>query len=136
MSGVANTAFEGRNKWEWWAQPTATPDVQKLNRLQGARIIAADEKYLGTISKNKFDPDSIANEFGHYGNKFSPDSIFNEFGQYGSRYSLLSPFNPHSMNPPRIVRDGRLLAYLSANKFQANPDYIDPEELAFWVKQG
>jgi len=51
-------------------------------------------KYLGNLNDNKFDPNSISNEFGRYGNKFSPDSVNNKFGQYGN------PISPDSINNP------------------------------------
>lgn len=60
-------------------------------------------KYLGNLSSNRYDPDSVSNPYGRYGNKFSPDSINNEYGQYGSRYSNDSPHNPRATNAPKIV---------------------------------
>lgn len=57
-------------------------------------------KYLGNLSTNRYDPDSVSNPYGRYGNKFSPDSINNEYGQYGSKYSNDSP---HATNAPKIV---------------------------------
>lgn len=60
-------------------------------------------KYLGNLSKNKFDPDSVSNPYGRYGSKYSPDSINNEYGRYGSRYSSDSARNPYATNPPAIV---------------------------------
>ena len=64
-------------------------------------------KYLGTLSTNKFDPDSTSNEYGKYGSKYSPDSINNEYGKYGSPYSPDSANNPYAINPPEIrkIRD-------------------------------
>ena len=62
-------------------------------------------KYLGNLSSNPHDPDSVNNEFGQYGSKFSPDSINNEFGQYGSEFSNDSARNPYATNAPRIIHD-------------------------------
>jgi len=62
-------------------------------------------KYLGTLSSNKFDPNSTSNEFGRYGSKFSPDSINNPNGQYGSRFSPDSPNNPYASSAPRFLKD-------------------------------
>lgn len=53
-------------------------------------------KYLGTLSTNKFDPDSTSNEYGKYGSKYSPDSINNEHGKYGSPYSPDGANNPYA----------------------------------------
>lgn len=63
-------------------------------------------KYLGNLSANQYDPDSVNNPYGQYGNKYSPDSINNEWGQYGSPYSPDSARNPWATNPPVIIGDG------------------------------
>jgi len=60
-------------------------------------------KYLGTLSNNRYDPDSVANPHGRYGSRYSPDSINNPYGQYGSRYSVDSANNPYATNPPVII---------------------------------
>ena len=38
-------------------------------------------KYLGNLSSNPYDPNSVSNPYGQYGSKYSPDSINNEYGQ-------------------------------------------------------
>ena len=60
-------------------------------------------KYLGTLSNNRYDPDSVANPYGRYGSKYSPDSINNPYSKYGSRYSNDSVNNPYATNPPVII---------------------------------
>ena len=60
-------------------------------------------KYLGNLSTNPYDPNSVNNSYGRYGNRYSPDSINNEYGQYGSKYSPDSPNNPYNTNPPIII---------------------------------
>ena len=62
-------------------------------------------KYLGNLSSNPHDPDSVNNEFGRYGSEHSPDSINNEFGQYGSEFSNDSPNNPWATNAPKVIGD-------------------------------
>lgn len=69
-------------------------------------IVAPDGTYLGKLSSNQYDPDSVSNPYGRYGSRYSPDSINNPYGQYGSRYSNQSPNNPYAMQPPTIVRPG------------------------------
>lgn len=69
------------------------------------KLYSSNGKYLGTLSSNKYDPNSVSNEYGRYGSKYSPDSINNEYGKYGSQYSNDSPSNPYATNPPRIVHD-------------------------------
>ena len=60
-------------------------------------------KYLGTLSSNPYDPDSVSNPYGQYGSEYSSDSINNPYGQYGSEYSNDSPNNPYATNPPVII---------------------------------
>lgn len=60
-------------------------------------------KYLGTLSNNRFDPDSVANPYGRYGSKYSPKSINNPYSKYGSHYSNDSVNNPYATNPPVII---------------------------------
>ncbi len=36
-------------------------------------------KYLGTLSKNRFDLDSVSNPYGQYGSRYSPDSLNNPY---------------------------------------------------------
>ena len=62
-------------------------------------------KYLGTLSTNKYDPDSTSNPHGRYGSKYSPDSINNPYSNYGSRYSNDSPNNPYATNAPIVIGD-------------------------------
>ncbi len=64
-------------------------------------------KYLGTLSNNPYDQDSVSNPYGRYGSPYSQDSINNPFGQYGSQFSNDSPNNPYATNPPAIVHPGR-----------------------------
>lgn len=64
-------------------------------------------KYLGNLSANPYDPNSVSNPYGRYGSQYSQDSINNPYGQYGSRYSNDSPNNPYATNPPGIYgKDG------------------------------
>lgn len=87
--------------------------------LEGCVLIADDGEMLGVITSNKYDSDSILNEYGMYGGKYSATSIWNEYGTYGGEYSQLSPFNQYSTTPPRIVTpEGQILGYLTVNKYK------------------
>jgi hypothetical protein len=68
------------------------------------KIFAQDGQYLGKLSSNPFDSQSISNPFGQYGSPFSPTSVNNPFGIYGSPYSPLSPNNPFATKPPVIIQ--------------------------------
>jgi len=86
--------------------------------LKGASILAQDDKntFLGKVT-NSYDSQSIFNEFGTYGNPFSSSSIWNEFSTFGSEFSNYSPFNKFTATPPMMVKKGKIVGYLSSNKF-------------------
>jgi hypothetical protein len=86
--------------------------------LRGATIVAQDgnNTVLGTID-SEFKASSIFNTFGTYGSEFGAKSIFNQYGTFGGEYSLYSPFNKYTTTPPMIIKKGKLLGYLSANKY-------------------
>jgi hypothetical protein len=60
-------------------------------------------KYLGTLSSNPYDQNSVSNPHGKYGSQYSKDSINNPVGEYGSPYSDKSINNPYAINPPIIL---------------------------------
>lgn len=60
-------------------------------------------KYLGKLSANRYDADSVSNPYGQYGSKYSADSINNPYGTYGSRYSSYSVTNPYTTQAPVII---------------------------------
>jgi len=77
-----------------------------------------DHTYLGKITLNNYDADSIFNEYGTYGSKYSSESIFNEYGPYGGKYGSYSPFNEYTSSPPFVVdTSGYTLGRLSANRY-------------------
>lgn len=59
-------------------------------------------KYLGNLSANPYDPNSVNNPYGQYGSQYSPDSVNNPYGQYGSQYSNDSANNPYATNAPGV----------------------------------
>lgn len=85
--------------------------------VKGAVIIAqdSDDTYLGKISSS-YDSDSIFNEYGKYGSEYSSNSIWNEYGKFGSEYNTYSPHNSYSSSPPRIIKNRKVIGYLTANK--------------------
>lgn len=60
-------------------------------------------KYLGNLSGNQYDPNSVSNPYGQYGSRYSQNSINNPYGKYGSQYSNSSPNNPYATGAPVIV---------------------------------
>lgn len=101
------------------SQPVAGKDkgFEVAALLKGASIIAQDDKKtpLGMIDNELF-KESIFNELSKAGNKYMADSIFNEFGRFGSETGEFSAFNENSKKPPMIVKDGKVIGYLTANK--------------------
>ncbi len=90
--------------------------------------------FLGEISSNKYDTDSIANEYGNYGSKYQTKSIFNQYGNYGSKYSQYSVFNEYATHPPKILdKNGKVVGYLTSNKYIR--DAISYEEMMFLLKK-
>ena len=85
--------------------------------VRGAKLIAQDNEktYLGEIT-NRYASNSIFNEYGNYGSKYSSNSIWNEFTTFGSEYSYYSPFNEYTSTPPMIIKNRRIVGYLTANK--------------------
>ena len=85
--------------------------------LNGASIIAQDSKntMLGKIV-NSYNSDSIFNDYGTYGNDFSGSSIWNGFSTFGNEFNSYSPFNEYSSKPPMLIKQGKIVGYLSANK--------------------
>jgi hypothetical protein len=102
-----------------------------LGDLMGARLIAADDKFLGTVNTNRFDPESMLNRFGDYGSPYQENSIFNKYGDYGSRYGSYSPWNRYA-TPPVFVKNGESLGRLTVDA--KVKDRIDPDEFVNWLK--
>lgn len=61
-------------------------------------IYGQDGQYLGKLSNNPYDLDSISNPYGLYGSKYSNYSINNPYGKYGSEYSYQSPYGGNTTN--------------------------------------
>lgn len=84
--------------------------------VAGAKVVAEDGKYLGTI-ESKYSGDSIFNEYGSYGSKYSGDSIWNEYGSYGGKYSSSSPFNDYTSSAPMLIKNNQVIARLTTNRY-------------------
>ncbi|WP_405113724.1 hypothetical protein MHH28_07945 [Paenibacillus sp. FSL K6-1217] len=87
--------------------------------------------YLGKLTTNKYDKDSIYNEYGTYGSKYQTKSIWNEYGVYGSNFSQESAFNNLASKPPAIVYDGAIIGHLTSNT--TIPDGVNIAALSNWL---
>lgn len=82
--------------------------------------------YLGSLNTNRYDSNSIWNQYGTYGSRYSSTSIWNEYGTYGSEYSSYSPWNQYASTPPVIVdKDGKFYGYFSKNEYISKRTTID-----------
>jgi hypothetical protein len=83
---------------------------------------SAHAEYLGDLSDNALNPNSIFNDIGLSGN-LSPSSPRNSIGIYGSPISPYSATNPLATDPPRLYdQEGNYRGRLSTN--QLDPDSI------------
>jgi hypothetical protein len=103
--------------------------VKVIGKYEGASVMSDQRPpvYLGLIA-DEFNRESIFNIFERYGSEFNPMSIWNPFGTYGGSYSRYSPFNMFAMNPPVIVKDGKIIGRLTINDTLAGA--VDPN----WLK--
>ena len=110
----------------------ATANAQDFSYLvmeiRGAKIVAQDDKntFLGTL-ESSYDSNSIFNKYGSFGSSYSSTSIWNSYGSFGGEYSSYSPFNKYSSTPPMIIKDGKVIGYLTTNKSMSgavNPGII------------
>lgn len=112
--------------------PAARPRALDFSDLEGAVIVAEDGEFLGKITMNRFDPQSIGNEVGRFGSPVSRTSILNEIGQYGGQISRMSPFNQITSVPPRIFLGDRFIGYLTVNPVKS--PRVDPRALIGWLR--
>jgi len=91
--------------------------------LEGAKIIAADGTFLGTLD-DSYSEDSIFNDYSDYGAEYSSDSIWNEYNDWGNSYSLTSPFNEHAADPPILIKEGEIVGKLTVKSYEV--DAVDP----------
>ncbi|WP_287942562.1 hypothetical protein [Sphingopyxis sp.] len=102
---------------------TADARPAACNALDGATVVADDGTYLGKIA-DQYDTKSIFNKYGTYGNPYSSKSIWNDYGSYGSEYSNKSARSEYTNSPPMIIINGKVVGYLSRNKYKSGA--IDP----------
>ncbi len=80
-----------------WRNPYATDAPQ---------IYASDGSYLGKLSSNRFDPESISNPYGRYGSPYG-NNLMNPYSSYGSPFSSQSWRNPYTTSAPRVFSFSR-----------------------------
>lgn len=85
-------------------------------------VTNSEAKYLGQLSSNPYDINSVSNQYGA-GSRYNTDGINNPYGRYGSRYSNDSINNPYATNAPKLYdSQGNYRGKLSSNPY--DPDSI------------
>ncbi|MEH7481473.1 hypothetical protein V7157_10450 [Neobacillus drentensis] len=111
---------------------TSQPPVPPAT-LSNVYIYSDDGDYLGLLTSNVYDSESVFNEYGQYGSKYSSTSIWNQYSTYGSKYSSESAFNPYTSTPPLIIDShGNLLGKVTVNKYVSGA--INPYDLNDFAK--
>lgn len=108
-------------------------EYDMMVRRQESFLLAQDGQFLGMLSSNRYQSDSVMNEYGTYGSKYSTTSIFNQYGRYGSPYASYSPFNPYTSTPPQIILRGQYIGVLTKNTILQNR--LDPYQLFDFISE-
>ena len=89
--------------------------------------------FLGKLTTNEFDSDSVFNTYGTYGSMYSTNSIWNSYGVYGSDYSNTSAFNKYATTPPVIIKNDKIIGFVTANTTLQNG--IHPDKLKSYLEE-
>jgi len=91
--------------------------TQGKKATNGSFLVAQDEQFLGKITDNPYDNESILNVYGPYGSQYSNTSIFSPYSPYGSEYGSYSINNPYCSNPPKLFINGHFQGHVSVNQY-------------------
>lgn len=106
--------------------------LEFLRAIDGqAQLWTNDGQFLGVLSSNQYDPNSICNPNGTYGSSYSVTSIRNPSSLCGSAWGTYSPYNPNSLCPPAIVYQGQVVGFVTRNRYLCTNGVptIDPDLL-------
>lgn len=122
INGTQSVPIFTKPKSKIKSEKVATPKSALLS------IYSNDKKtFLGNLSTNTSDTDSIFNKQGNYGNAYGFNSIWNPYGTYGSETSMESAFNKNTIAPPVIMYEDMVLNYITVNKNV--PGGVSPDRL-------
>jgi hypothetical protein len=93
-AGNIFSSISPRNPYSRYDNPYSTYSATNPYATQAPRLYDNQGHYVGKLSINPYDSDSISNPSGRYGNPYSSESINNPYG-LGNPYSMDSPFNPY-----------------------------------------
>ncbi len=103
-----------------------------LASINGAGcLFAGNNQFLGVLSTDQYNQNSISNPHGQYGSPHGLYSIRNLHGLYGGQHGLYSPYNPYCTNPPVIGYQGQAVVMITRNNyaFTNGLPVIDPDFL-------
>jgi len=109
-------------------------EILTTDNLLGCQLRTPSGVFLGNVNRNRFDVNSLVNQYGQHGSRFAAESIFNKYSQYGSPYGSESPYNKFSTTPPVFVKDGKSLGYLTVNQYLT--PRLDPDDFITWLGNG
>jgi hypothetical protein len=101
----------------------------RCSEVEGAKIIAENGTYLGTLDDN-YQTDSIFNDFSDHGSSYGQESIWNEYSEHGDSYSSGSPFNEYAADAPVLLKDGEVVGRLTTSQHDStgvNPNSVGKE---------
>jgi hypothetical protein len=109
-------------------------DISTRIKERQSFLVANDGQFLGKLSLNPYDSESVSNPYGSFGSPYSSTSIKNPYSQYGSPYSSLSPNNQYTSTPPSIYLKGAIYGSLTKNRYKLGV-LLDPDFLLDWMKE-
>jgi len=103
----------------------------EVERKEGFLLYDSEGIFLGKLSTNVEDEDSIFNDDGAFGSITSTKSIWNKGSIYGGSKTNQSAFYEKASDPPQMFLNGEFWGYLSKNTFKT--PRIAPENLWNWL---
>ncbi len=97
------------------AGPTTAAELIMAIRSGRAVILADDGTFLGRLSSEATDPLGILNAQGVFGGEVSDTSLMNGRSPYADAAGEMSVNNAAALRPPRLVYEGRTLAFVTVN---------------------
>ncbi len=91
------------------------PSIREAIFSRKAVLVAQDGTFLGRLTADRHDTESIWNPLGKHGSPYSEVSIFDPTGRFGGPSSDESPWGPSATRPPMIKFGEEQLLHLTAN---------------------
>ncbi|MGF1675166.1 MAG: hypothetical protein ACFCUV_15990 [Rivularia sp. (in: cyanobacteria)] len=113
--------------------------LEFLASVNGAAyLVAQNGQFLGLLSNDRCNRDSISNPCGDYGSPCGAYSISNPCCIYGGLSGIYSPYNPACTNPPLIVYQNQVVLLVTKSNYviSSGMPTIDPDILLSLYAQG